>query len=394
MPSTRKRTIGCVIVALCALIGAIDSGALAYDHQASLLDPDHQSGICTKGSSCEISRDPTVAVNRIPMPAGWPDIPISIPGLACYLVVLFMLVGVWRQRDEIYERLLFWVATASVLLTLFLASYSLIKQGSLCPFCAILYAVSIGVFIGAIMVLKDGVRSVFKGVAGTLFTKQAAIVLGLFLMFNGVAYAVYMKPLKQTGQMRMEAQATQLADSKRYDLALTDRPTEGVQGAAVHIIEFGDYRCPHCKDLYVNLHTLMKKRPKDLKITMLHFPLDGCHPKLGTCLVSRVVECAHRQGKFNAIAEWAFDNGRGLTMEAAVKAASERGIDTDKLKTCVDDPAILERIMADRKLGESLEIKGTPTFLVNGRKVVGPRPLSILELMVDTMKKHPSPHAK
>ena len=60
----------------------------------------------------------------------------------------------------------------------------------------------------------------------------------------------------------------------------------------------------------------------------------------------------------------------------------------DELKGCVNDVEILARVKQDRENGEKLKVEGTPTFFVNGRKVVGPRPISVLKTMVDAMKKN------
>jgi predicted DsbA family dithiol-disulfide isomerase len=135
--------------------------------------------------------------------------------------------------------------------------------------------------------------------------------------------------------------------------------------------------------LYEKLHQLQKKRPSDVKITMMHFPLDGCHEKGGTCLASRVVECAHMQGRGPDIAMWAFEHGRGLALDVAEKKGEALGLKMDTFKTCLDDPKTLERILADQKQGLTVDVEGTPTFFVNGYRVVGARPVEILERMLE-----------
>ena len=51
--------------------------------------------------------------------------------------------------------------------------------------------------------------------------------------------------------------------------------------------------------------------------------------------------------------------------------ARDAGIDTARLAACVSDPAAKMAVLEERERARSLGLKSTPTFFINGKKVVG-----------------------
>ncbi len=59
------------------------------------------------------------------------------------------------------------------------------------------------------------------------------------------------------------------------------------------------------------------------------------------------------------------------------------GLDTKKFNSCLDDGTFAEKVKAEAAEGTSFGVAGTPTFFVNGIKVVGSLPQADFEAIID-----------
>lgn len=85
-------------------------------------------------------------------------------------------------------------------------------------------------------------------------------------------------------------------------------------------------------------------------------------------------ECANRQGKFWEYHDKLFDEWRGefvgtYTKPKLKKYAADLGLDTVAFNRCIDNDETAPVIQADIAEANRLGIRGTPTFLINGRQL-------------------------
>lgn len=156
---------------------------------------------------------------------------------------------------------------------------------------------------------------------------------------------------------------------KTYPFDLAGTPYEGVPGAAITIVEFFDYGCPHCKLTLPVLEDLAAEYPSDLVIYFKHFPLSG-HKDSVSCAIAAIA--AQKQGKFREMHRKIFANQEDQSKEALFKHAKAIGLDMKKFQADFDDPKTREKVMADRDLGEKSDLEGTPTVYINGRMYTDP----------------------
>jgi len=87
-------------------------------------------------------------------------------------------------------------------------------------------------------------------------------------------------------------------------------------------------------------------------------------------LGARAALAAHAQGRFWAMHDRLFST-RQMKREATLAHANAIGLDEGAFAAALDDPAIAQRVEADRALGSRLGVRSTPTFFVNGRPFAG-----------------------
>jgi predicted DsbA family dithiol-disulfide isomerase len=72
---------------------------------------------------------------------------------------------------------------------------------------------------------------------------------------------------------------------------------------------------------------------------------------------------------------------------ALVGIAAEIGLDAVRFARDLDDPKNAEGLAADVAEAEAMGVKGTPTFFVNGLRVVGAQPQSAFEQAIERSKR-------
>jgi protein-disulfide isomerase len=151
-------------------------------------------------------------------------------------------------------------------------------------------------------------------------------------------------------------------------------PSEGPRDAAITIVEFGDLECPACKVAQPNITKLMQEEPK-VRLVFQNFPLAQIHKWALTG--AKYVECL---GEANNDAVWKFiaavyDHQAEVTeqnVDQMLKGyVKDAGGDPDAIAACVAKPETAERVMDSVALGEKLNLTSTPTFFINGRRIMG-----------------------
>jgi protein-disulfide isomerase len=152
-------------------------------------------------------------------------------------------------------------------------------------------------------------------------------------------------------------------------------PSMGPENAKVTLIEFADFECPSCRQLDRILRELLPKHP-EVRLVYKDFPLTEIHPWAMTASIA--AQCAYRQdpAAFWKMHDIIFDSQDLITpanvWDKMHDFANQLNLDKSIFETCVVDPAIQKEIADTQTEGRELNVNGTPTIFVNGRRVAGP----------------------
>jgi protein-disulfide isomerase len=160
--------------------------------------------------------------------------------------------------------------------------------------------------------------------------------------------------------------------------ALTGSPgadppyTLGAPNAPARLEEFGDYQCPPCGLFHPILVQMRKEFGDKLQITFREFPLAPAHQH--AIAAASAAEAAGLQGKFWEMHDLLYEHQNDWKDKFDVRPifegyAQQLGLNLDRYKKDVAGEAVAQRIFLDRKRGESMGVKGTPTVFLNGREV-------------------------
>lgn len=143
-------------------------------------------------------------------------------------------------------------------------------------------------------------------------------------------------------------------------------PVVGNPDGDVTIVEFFDYQCSYCKSVMGPLMNLVA-RDGNIRLVLKEFPILGPLSQVA----ARASLAAERQGKYEAF-HVALMRLRGrLTDGAIYQVAREVGLDIERLKADMVDPAIQAQIQKSYQLAQALQIQGTPAFTIGQRLIPG-----------------------
>jgi protein-disulfide isomerase len=91
---------------------------------------------------------------------------------------------------------------------------------------------------------------------------------------------------------------------------------------------------------------------------------------------------AHEQGKFAEMHHLLLKRSPKLDRASHISYAAELGLDAGKFQQALDTKRNAPRIERDLQLGKELDLYNTPSFFINGRKVVGNVPYEYLKKVV------------
>lgn len=186
--------------------------------------------------------------------------------------------------------------------------------------------------------------------------------------------------------------ATELVDIEATDVrALYEQATPmrlGSRDAPVTIVEFGDFQCPGCGQFALSVKPAIQNQyvaNGQAQFVYYDFPLVSIHAH--AFLAARASRCAAEQQAdagpespatgntaywtyhdklFEEQANWSF---KQAVVDDFVSYAGEVGLDEGDFGRCLRSDRYADVVTANRMLGDRLTITGTPTVIVNNRRV-------------------------
>ncbi len=138
----------------------------------------------------------------------------------------------------------------------------------------------------------------------------------------------------------------------------------GPESAPATLIEYGDYECPHCRQLHPIVRELMR-RAEGLRCVYRHFPLTKIHPH--AVRAAEAAEAAGAQGRFWQMHDALFDNDQPLDDERLARSARRAGLDMERFTREMAEGVYAARVEEEFKSAlYSDRVTGTPTVYLNG----------------------------
>ncbi|MDQ4122944.1 MAG: DsbA family protein [Acidobacteriota bacterium] len=179
-------------------------------------------------------------------------------------------------------------------------------------------------------------------------------------------------------------------------LVRPDSPTLGAANAPVTLVEFYDPECESCAAFHPAVKKILQDYEGKVRLVARYMPL---HPN--SLRAATLTEAAGEQGKywqmqellFRRQPEWGERHGAPASapkpdVEALFeKYAMELGLDLDKVNSAIRENRYQAKLQRDLRDGQTLGVRQTPTFFVNGRRLARFSEADLRALIEDELKK-------
>ncbi len=193
---------------------------------------------------------------------------------------------------------------------------------------------------------------------------------------NEKVRAEKIKKIKESGKFQLTLTEP---EAPVQNISVKGFPTKGNEKGKVTIVEFADYKCPHCRDASKALKSLYEKYKSKVQFVYMDFPLDrsGVSKKVAEGAV-----CADQQKKFWDYHYMAFGDSN-LNNNSPVEFAKKLKLNMKDFEACLSSPETTKKVDLSRSEGERIGVDGTPAIYFNGRKVYGHNE----QMLEDVLKK-------
>lgn len=203
--------------------------------------------------------------------------------------------------------------------------------------------------------------------------KEVVILLaiGLIVVVGGLVGASY---------YRGSVEKAPVQPSISENLVRPDSAALGPADAKVTVVEFLDPECESCAAVAPQVKSLLKEYDGRVRFVVRYMPLHR-----NAKLAAQYIEAAGEQGKywemmekmFAMQGEWGEKHGpaghnaapTGPVSELFEKYGQEIGLNASQLNSAAGQRKYAEKAERDLRDGQSLGVRGTPTFFVNGRRL-------------------------
>ena len=153
------------------------------------------------------------------------------------------------------------------------------------------------------------------------------------------------------------------------------QPSLGTPGATVVIVLFSDFECPHCKlEAEMLRKNLVSTYPTQVRLYFTDFPLEQLHPWARAA--ANAGRCVFHQdpASFWEYYDWIYAHQETITADnlksiVTIWSKDRKDIDTLQLGSCMDTKENDKEVDAEIAKAQEMEVGGTPTLFVNGRRI-------------------------
>jgi protein-disulfide isomerase len=161
---------------------------------------------------------------------------------------------------------------------------------------------------------------------------------------------------------------------------------QGPTIAPATLLEYGDYECPYCGQVYVIIKQVQKYLGQKLRFAFRNFPLTQVHPHAQQA--AEAAESSGGQNKFWEMHDCLYEHQQALDDKHLETYAALLGLDLAQFIYDMSNHVYSDRVREDFLSGILSGLNGTPTFYINGIRYNGSWDLeTVLEALTSVIQK-------
>jgi len=155
--------------------------------------------------------------------------------------------------------------------------------------------------------------------------------------------------------------------TKAYEIPVGNSPVKGPDKAKITIVGFLDLQCPFSARFQPVIDQVLADYPDTVNYRIKHFPL-GFHQQAKPA--AKAVLAAGEQGKYWEMLAAILKDNRDLNAEKLKALAKDLKLNIKKYEEDLknNDAQWEKQIAEEFALGEKIDVRGTPTYYLQGKK--------------------------
>ena len=169
-------------------------------------------------------------------------------------------------------------------------------------------------------------------------------------------------------------------------LELGKSPSRGPAGAKVTIVEFSNFECPYCIQSWAKVKELLGKYPQDIQYVFKNYPLQRQGKPFDLSTMISAVEEVNKDA-FWLIHDFLFSDEGQIFVKAGNDAVKqkieqmlkEKGYSLEAFQNALETGKGKKRVEENLAVGDRIQVRGTPTVILNGTFVTNPLTEKMME---------------
>lgn len=322
--------------------------------------------------------------------------PLGVYGLGYFLALIILLgIGLKGKKGADASLQMYGIMVViGVLVSVILGGISTFQIGSACLTCIMIYVVTI---LQAVILwfYRRELRSNWElaalaNAAVTALLVVAAIHIGYRNLLSSAPKEL--QDQTNNSSLSYTPKTYEIPVAKSAYSGFGEDYRKGGDQASVVLVEFADFQCPSCARFAATLSSLHEEFGDRLLIVFKNFPLDKtCNQSLNNqihenaCAMAVGARCAGQFGKFWPFHDQLYTKQKEANEAEVKKMLVASGIPTGDVDSCFSSPSKYEKIKADVDLGLSLDVDGTPSVYINGRKYIGTKDFGPMKAEIERL---------
>ena len=189
---------------------------------------------------------------------------------------------------------------------------------------------------------------------------------------------------KELAEWKAQQEKTRaVLSSLDRETLIAESSTKGPKDADVVMLKFSDFECPFCAQAAVSMKDFTETHD-DVLYVYKQLPLESIHPE--AMPAAKASWAAGQQGEFWLYHDGLFAGQNELGEDYYISLAEQIGLDVEQFNRDRNSTEAAAAIEKDIQLARELDLRGTPTLILNGLTVPGNAPPEFLDEAVARAK--------
>lgn len=190
-------------------------------------------------------------------------------------------------------------------------------------------------------------------------------------------------PVEPEPEDRPEAPEVPFDLNAVHAVSIAGAPVRGQADALVTMVIFSDFECGFCGRFKPTLDALIERYGRELRVVFRHMPGGRHEHAVDAAIFAEEARAQLGDAGFYRAHDLLFTRQDALDRESLLTYANTLQLNGQQIASALSQQSRRENIDRDLRIAAELGVDGTPTAFINGRRMVGARPLPEFTAAVD-----------